>query len=190
MNAATNAATSELPSPAGAARPSTTRLDKTDLAIIAMLGFCVLMAVTLELYWLIFRSELVARANSSFIANLFRIYGDADSTYFAMETPLSYAFESINVYFTQALNLWLIYAIVKQRPYRHALQLGVASYLTYSVVLYFWTEHVSGYSHMRAHTPWLYFLYFSPNMPWLLFHAFMIWHSARAISNRFARSAS
>jgi hypothetical protein len=162
------------------------RLSGADKSIIGMLGFCILIGWSLELYWCVHRTELVGLASTNWIANLFRIYGEADSSYFAVVSPLSLGLETISVYITQLLNIWLIFAILKHRPYRHALQLAVASYLTYSVVFYFWSEQLNGWGHMRAVTPWLMFLYVAPNLPWLLFHAFMIGHSSSAITKRFA----
>jgi hypothetical protein len=167
----------------------TTRVTAADKAIIGMLAFCIVIGWSLELYWCVHRPDIVALASTNWIANLFRIYGEADSSYFTVQSPLSLGLETLNVFVTQFLNLWLIFAILKQRAYRHVLQLGVASYLTYSVIFYFWSEHLNGWGHMRVVSPWLMFLYIAPNLPWLVFHAYMIWHSGVAITERFRSTA-
>jgi hypothetical protein len=87
------------------------------------------------------------------------------------------------------LNAWLIWAILARKPYRHTLQLILGSYLTYSVLLYFWTAYLSGFERMASpHTAYTYFLFFAPNLPWLLGYLYMTCDSVRAI-NRQLRSA-
>jgi hypothetical protein len=160
-------------------------LPKKDWVILGMQAFFFLMAVTVELYWVIYSRELVARSRTDLLARLFSYYGRADSAYFDTVTPFTHGLETIQVFVTQPLNLWLIYAIVKRRPYRHALQLTIASYLTYSVILYFWTAHLSGYASMRDHDPQTILLFALPNMPWLLGHIYMAYDSIRAINRSF-----
>jgi hypothetical protein len=160
-------------------------LPARDKAIIGMLVFFLTIAFTLELYWLVYSSELVARASQDFMARLFQIYGAADRAYFDAVTPFALSLEGINVFFTQGLNVWLIVAIVRRRYYRHALQLTVASYLSYSVILYFVHMHVGGYREMVARTPANYAIFFGANLPWLLGHLYMVWDSIRAILVKF-----
>ncbi len=185
MEAAVQLTASEV-TPIASRRPRITTADK---AIVGMLGFCIVIGWSLELYWCVHRADLVPLAKTNWIANLFRIYGEADSSYFAVQSPLSLGLETLNVFVTQFLNLWLIYAIVQRKAYRHVLQLGIASYLTYSVIFYFWSEHLNGWGHMRVVSPWLMFLYIAPNLPWLFFHMYMIGHSGAAITKRFEAAA-
>jgi len=118
------------------------RLPAKDKAIIAMLGFFLAVAFTLEAWWLLNAKHLVELAPTSTFARLFQIYGACDATYFDKVSGLSLTLEGINVCFTQLLNLWLIFAIVKRRHYRHALQLTVSAYLSYSLVLYYMQAHL------------------------------------------------
>jgi len=162
-------------------RPPLPTRDKT---IIGLLLFFIVVALTLELYYVVYAHELPARASSNWMAYLFSLYGVADSTYFDQVSSLSLSLEMINVFVTQPLNAWLIFAILKRRRYRHVLQLIVSSYLTYSVVLYFFQEQLSGFVHMRQKTPYGFFMFYAPNLPWLLGYAYMAYDSARALLGR------
>jgi len=157
-------------------------MSRSDRVTLALLSLFLCVACSLELYWLIFRDELVARAPHELFARLFQIYGDADRAYYDRISALAIGLEGINVCVTQLLNMWLIAAIVGRHHYRHVLQLLIASYVSYSVVLYFWSAHATGYPDMRYQSAYTYFLFYAPNLPWLLGHAWMAWVSARVLS--------
>lgn len=159
-------------------------LSAADRVIIGLLAFFLAIAFSLELYWIVYNDSLVARADHELFAYLFQIYGDADRAYFDRISPMAIGLEQINVFVTQFVNVWLIWAIVQRAYYRHVLQLIVGSYLAYSVVLYFWAAHVCGYPDMRYHSAYTYFLFYAPNLPWLLGYAFMAVHSARWLCAR------
>ena len=154
--------------------------------MVAIVCFFIVAAFTIELYWLIFHSSLAARSHFDVVAYLFGIYGQGDAAYFDQVTPLTLGLESINVFFTQWLHVWLLYAILRKRPYRFALQLGVASYVAYSVVLYFWESYLSGWQYMRSTAPLILALYVAVNLPWLLGNLYVAWHAGVRITRRFA----
>src|SRR4051812_5721074 len=108
-------------------------LPKKDLFILGMQALFFLSAVTLELYWVRHAHELVALSETELFAAGFRIYGAADRAYFEAVTPFTLGLETIQVFITQPLSLWLAYAILARKPYRYPLQLAVGSYLTYSL---------------------------------------------------------
>ncbi len=162
------------------------RLPIKDRVIVAMLGFFLAVAFTLELYWLGHPVDLPAQAGSSFMAHLFEIYSDCDRAYYDAINPFTRALELINVWFTQLLNVWLLYAIWKRRPYRHGLQLLLGSYVSYSVSLYFLSAHLSGYENMKYRSGYTYFLFYATNLPWLLAHLYLAGDSLVAITRRFA----
>ena len=87
------------------------------------------------------------------------------------------------------LNAWLIWAIVRGRPYRHALQLALGAFLSYSVILYYLAGHLSGYEGMRSGRPAEFALFYGAALPWLLAHLYMAYDSAMAITRRFASAA-
>lgn len=157
-------------------------MSRSDRITLGLLTFFLCIAFSLELYWLVCRDELVTRAPQELFARLFQIYGDADRAYYDRVSALAIGLEGINVYFTQLLNVWLMVAIVARRHYRHVLQLLVSSYLTYSVILYFWCAHVTGYPDMRYRSAYTFFLFYVTNFPWVLGYGWMAWVSARALS--------
>ncbi len=156
-------------------------MSRRDRILLGLLCFYILIALSLELYWLIYRDELVARAPTELFARLFQIYGDADRAYYDRISPLAIGLEGINVYFTQILNVLLMYAIVARRHWRHTLQLLLGSYVTYSVVLYFYAAHVVDYPDMRYQSAYTFFLFYATNLPWLLGYGYMAHDSIRAI---------
>ncbi len=165
-------------------------LPKKDWLILALQAFFFLTAVTLELYWVRHSDELVARSETDLIAAGFRLYGAADRAYYVAVTPFTLSLETIKIFFTQPLILWLAYAILARKPYRHPLQLALASYVSYSVLLYFWTAHLSGYADLRSRDLPTFLLFYVANLPWLLGHLYMVYDSARAITARFSVAAA
>ena len=159
-------------------------LDLADRVALALLAFFIAIGLTVELYWILFNDQLVARADHELFAWLFKIYGDADRGYYDRISPTAVGLEQINVFVSQLANLWLMWAIIQRTYYRHVLQLALGSYLTYSVVLYFWAAHACGYPDMRYHSAYTYFLFYAPNLPWLLGYAFLAVHAARALLAR------
>jgi hypothetical protein len=159
-----------------------------DWLILGLLGFFVLVACTLELYWVLYADQLVERSQTDLVAYGFRFYGEADSAYYDHVTPLSLGLETLNVFVTQWLNLWLAYAILRHKPYRYALQLALGAYLTYSLVLYFWTAHLSGYAGMQERSLYTFFMFVAPNLPWLVGYLYLGYDAFRAITRRFRES--
>lgn len=144
-----------------------------DRTIIFMLFFFLTIALTLELYWVWYADQLVARAKTDWIAFLFSLYGVADGAYYDAVTPFSLGLETFNVFVTQIFNIALIRAIWYRKAYRYALQLAVSSYMTYSVILYFWVIHLSGYADMTGRSLYTAFMLVAPNLPWLLGYLYL-----------------
>jgi hypothetical protein len=159
---------------------------RSDKVIIGILVFFIVIAWTVELYWMLNHRQLAALASHQFLARLLSYYAPADRMYFAEVTPLALTLEGINVYFTQAVHVWLIYAILRQRPYRHVLQLAVGSYVAYSVILYYVHMQVGGFAQMERRTPAIYALFYGANLPWLLGPLYFVLDSARAITRCFS----
>lgn len=147
------------------------------------------MASTLELYFLVAHDRLAAAAAHNPFAWLLAIYGPADRAYFDAPSPLALALEGFNVAVTQPLGALLAYAIVRRRPWRWPLQLGVGAYVTYSVLLYFLVAHVSGLAGMRDRRVATFAIFYGANLPWLAGYAWLAWDAARAIVARMRRSA-
>ena len=168
---------------AGLGRPR--RLSRHDRTIVGLLGFFIVVAFTVELYWVAYHNELPRRSQTDFLAFLFAIYSAGDQAYYQHVSYFALGLETINVFFTQFAHIWLIFAIIRRRPYRHALQLAVSSYLVYSVVLYFWVAYLSGYENMPTKSTYAFFIFVTPNLPWLLANVYLAAHSAAAITRYF-----
>jgi hypothetical protein len=162
-------------------------LPQKDRVILGLLLFYLLLAFTWEIYFVLYHDQLPARAEMDFMGRMCALYGEADRTYYDPVSPFTLSLESIQVFFSSWLNIWLIYAILKRKHYRHTLQLTVSSYLTYSVILYFLVAHVSGYAGMKEKDFAHFALFFGPNLPWLFGHAYMAYDSILAINQRMRR---
>lgn len=169
--------------------PRRSRLPTRDRVTIGLLLFFIAVACTMELYYVVYADQLVARAKTDWIAYLFSLYGVADRTYFDAVSPLSLALETFNVFFTQPLDIWLIWAIYRRKRYRHVLQLIISSYLTYSVVLYFWQAQLSGFADMGEHSFYAFFMFYAPNLPWLLGYGYLAYDAARELTRALAPAA-
>ena len=152
-----------------------------DKLIVMLLVFFLLVAFSMELYWIVYANSLVVRSQTDWIAYLYSIYGEADRAYYDSVTPFTLGLETINVFVTQILNVWLIWAILRKSRYRHALQLTLGSYLTYSVILYFWVFHLAEYADMQYQSVYTFFILIAPNLPWLLGYLYLAWDAYRAI---------
>ncbi len=149
---------------------------------MGLLGFFLIVAVTLELYFIVCHRDLPARAHTQLFARLFALYGAADRAYFHPVSPLALTLEGINVFLMQPLCLLLIYAIVRRRAYRWPLQLGIGAYLSVSVVLYFVVGVVSGYDGMARRSAGTYGLFYGANLPWLLGYGWLALDAGVAIA--------
>lgn len=154
-----------------------------DRLIIGLLVFFSLFNLTVDLWLVLHARDLPARVDRDPVAYLWSIYAEADR--FWVVAPWSLAQEGLNVFLTTLVNVWLIAAIVRRAPYRHALQLTLGAYMTYSCILYFLAGHLSGYEGMRARTPHAFALFYGSTLPWLLGHGYMAWDSVAAITRRF-----
>jgi hypothetical protein len=163
----------------------TNALPTKDRVIVGLLVFFILIAVTLELYWLIFHDSMLQRTD--IFAKLLSIYWPCDRTYRdpGMDNAIAFTMgvESLNV-LMKPLDVLLIWAIVKRKPWRHSLQLPLAMCLAYGTILYYYVAHLSGYLVFTVHAPYVYWMFYGINAPWLIGYGYLVYDSCRAI--RFA----
>jgi hypothetical protein len=155
-----------------------TRPDKIALGLIA---FFVVVALTIELYWLVNAFDLPNRTD--WLARGFAFYGRGDRGYYDQVSWFEVGLESFHILFTVPAYLVLAYAIVNRRPFRWPLQLCVGAYLTYSVVLYFTAKHVTGYVQTPEHDVLSFLILYVPNLPWLFGNLYLAIEAARVILN-------
>jgi cholestenol delta-isomerase len=155
----------------------------------AIIGFLVLFLLTsvLEAYWLLHHNEMEQRHD--FLARLLAIYWPMDHTYripgYGADKAFTLALERVNTLVSQWLNLFLIFAIVKRKPWRHPLQVVLSTYTAYGTFLYFYVAHITGYRIFSNHESSTYLLFYLINAPWLAFCGYMVCDSCVAITRAF-----
>jgi hypothetical protein len=159
---------------------------RADAVIVGLLAFFTLFNVTVDLWYVLHARELEALVGHHRLADWWGFYARADRLWIAGDWSL--AQEGVNVFVTTIVNLWLIVAIRRHAPYRHALQLTLGAYMVYSIVLYFLSAHVGGYPGMAERTVANLALFYGATLPWLIAHAYMAWDAFRVITARFGRA--
>ena len=166
----------------------TRRLTPRDIVAIALLAFFIVTAYTMELYWLVFWREIPARTD--IMAQLYRAYGQADVGYYGAVTSFEVSLESFHVLISQPLHLLLIYAILRGFPWRYPLQLGLASYVCYSTVLFLTAKYMSGYAQMPVHDVASQLMLHLANLPWIAGNLYLAIDAGVAISRRCSRASA
>ncbi|MGK5627836.1 hypothetical protein [Streptomyces sp. URMC 123] len=155
-----------------------------DRITLGFLAFSLLLAFSLESYFLLHFDD-IHRQDHPF-ADLFRIYAAGDLSYYGQgDIHFPLALESLNVCVTQVLNAAVAVGLLRGRAYRYPLQLAVSSYVSYSVVLYFWTAALGGHPNMPEKNAWGYFIFYAPNLPWLAGNLLLAWFAFRAVLRAF-----
>ena len=166
-----------------ATRSVATPLPSRDKLIIGLIAFFTMVALTLEAYWLIFNQVMESRTD--LFASTLAIYWPADHTYripgYSIEKAFTLSIEGVNTLLTPILSTALIWAILKRKRYRYALQLVIATYTTYGTFLYYCVAHLSGYAVFAEKSIGNYLLFYLANLPWLASYAWMAWDAYRAI---------
>jgi cholestenol Delta-isomerase len=153
-----------------------TRADKIALSLIA---FFVVVALTIELYWLVHAFYLPSL--NSWLAHGFAFYGRGDRGYFDEVSWFEVGLESFNIIITVPAYLVLGYAIVSRRVFRWPMQLCLGAYTTYSVVLYLTAKHVTGYVEMPQHDLASFLILYVPNLPWLFGNGYLALDAANVV---------
>jgi hypothetical protein len=163
------------------------RRDKVTLAVLA---FFFVPAVTVELYFVVAHRHLVAATPQNPLAWLLSLYGPTDSAFYDAPTPLGLFLEGFQVFVTTPLGLVLAWGIVRRRAWRWPLQLAVGAYVSYSVILYFAVEQLSGYGTMSGRSAGKLALLYGANLPWLVAYGWLGWDAAREMVARLGRASA
>jgi hypothetical protein len=160
------------------------RLPAKDKVVIGLIVFFTAVALTLELYWLIFNQEMEAR--SDIFASLLALYWPADATYrvpgLSVAKSFTLALEGVNTFITPWLSLLLVWAILRRKPYRYALQLTIATYTFYGTLLYYLVAHISGYAVFENKDVTTFLLFYLVNAPWFLGYAWLALDAFHALA--------
>jgi hypothetical protein len=163
--------------------PHAAGLPAKDKVIVGLIVAFTAVALTLELYWLVFNQEMESRTD--LFARALAIYWPADYTYRIPGYPIEKAFtlslEGVNTLLTPIASVVLIWAILARKPYRYPLQLVIATYTVYGTFLYYSVAHVSGYAVFEYKSAYTYLLFYLVNMPWFVGYAWIGWDAYREI---------
>ncbi len=163
--------------------PDRSVLSTSDKIVIGLVLIFTLVAVTLELYWLIFNQVMESRTD--ILGRAWAIYWPADYTYRVNGYPIEKAFtlslEGVNTLLTPFPSALLIWAILKRRPYRYPLQLLIGTYTAYGTFLYFSVAHISGYAVVSDRSAATYLMFYLLNLPWLAGYTWMAYDAFIAI---------
>jgi EXPERA (EXPanded EBP superfamily) len=155
--------------------PRSSGLPAKDKVIIGLIVAFSAVALTLELYWLVFNQEIAGRTD--LFARALAIYWPADYTYRVPGYPIEKAFtlsiEGVNTLLTPIVSVVLIWAIFARKPYRYPLQLVIATYTSYGTFLYYSVAHISGYAVFEYKSAYTYLLFYLVNMPWFAGYAWI-----------------
>jgi hypothetical protein len=163
-----------------------------DKLTIGLLAFFVLIAWTIEAYWVLHNDSMEGRHD--LLARALALYWPADRTYriagHGSAKSFTLALETVNSFVTSWLQLWLIAAIVRRKHYRHVLQLTVATYTFYGTFLYYYVAHLSGYAVFEYRGAYPFAMFYGANAPWLLGYAWLMYDSIRALTRKLRQAAS
>jgi emopamil binding protein len=155
-----------------------------DKVVIALVVLYSSVALTLELYWIIFNQVMEFRTD--LVARVLQFYWPADHSWripgFPAEKAFVLSLELVNVFLTPILSAMLIWAIVKRRSYRYPLQLLISTYTAYGTALYYAVTHISDYAIFEYKGVYTYALFYFANMPWLVGYAWLAWDAYRCLS--------
>ncbi len=166
--------------------PHPAGLPVKDKVIIGLIVGFTAVALTVELYWLVFNQEMESRTD--LFAGAWAIYWPVDYTYRIPGYPIEKAFtlslEGMNTLFTPIPSLVLIWAILTHKPYRYPLQLVIATYTFYGTFLYYSVAHISDYKVFEHKSAYTYLLFYLVNMPWFVGYGWIGWDAFREIVHR------
>lgn len=149
-----------------------------DKVIIGFLSLFVVIAWTIELFWFVKHNAIAGMGG--LIGKAFALYGRGDSTWFNVSAapPFAMAFmlclEAIHIFGSQLLNIILIRAIWLNRGYRYKLQLLIGSYVSYSVIVYYLTHWIAGFSCMAVKDIGSMAIFILFNLPYLVVYGFLV----------------
>jgi hypothetical protein len=162
-----------------------TPLSRSDRWVLGLTIFFVVMALTVELPWLLASAELDHMSGP--FGAMWAFYGRADRGYFDLVSGLERGVESFHIFATQWLHLWLVWAILRRWTYRFVLQLVVGSYVAFSTALYLFAKHMTGYALMPDHTAGAFLTLYLANLPWLIGNAWIAIEGGRGLIARLPR---
>jgi hypothetical protein len=155
-----------------------------DRIIAGLIVSFTVVALTIELYWLLHHQQMESR--SDLIARIISLYWPVDHSWripgYSVEKALNLSLETVNALVTPILSAVLLWAIFKRRRYRYPLQLFIGTYTCYGTFLYLSIAHISGYATFAEKSVGNFVLFYTLNLPWLAGHGWLAWDAYRAMA--------
>lgn len=126
---------------------------------ISWFFMCGLIHLILEGYFAVYHQTIPG--GSSYLAEMWKEYGKADSRYVSGDT-FTVCMEAITAFVDGPLAFIATYAFLTNKPYRYVVQLILSLFQLYGDVLYFTTEIKDGFVHGPFGHPlyfWFYFVF-------------------------------
>jgi hypothetical protein len=169
--------------PSQSAAPSALTLPAKDWLVVGLICFFTVVALTIELYWLLHNQEMESRTD--LIARIISLYWPVDRSWripgYPIEKALNLSLEGVNAIVTPVLSVILLWAIFKRWRSRFPLQLFIGTYTFYGTFLYYSVAHISGYEVFADKTATNFLLFYVANLPWLGGYAWLAFDAYRAI---------
>jgi EXPERA (EXPanded EBP superfamily) len=154
-----------------------------DRIIAGLIVSFTVVALTIELYWLLHHQQMESR--SDLIARIISLYWPVDHSWripgYSVEKALNLSLETVNALVTPILSAVLLWAIFKRRRYRYPLQLFIGTYTCYGTFLYLSIAHISGYATFAEKSIGNFVLFYTLNLPWLAGYGWLAWDAYRAM---------
>ncbi|EDV25797.1 uncharacterized protein TRIADDRAFT_24579 [Trichoplax adhaerens] len=152
-----------------------------DKWIIIWLFYDAITHFTLEASYLSMSFHGTVAKSEGYMAELWKEYGKADSRWIHFDTGLI-SLEILTVMFCGPVCIWLIYAIVNNKHYRHFLQITLCVCELYGGWMTFAPEWITGSPSLDTSNAlylWIYLVFF--NGLWVVIPLAMLWQSWEAL---------
>ncbi|XP_045199878.2 emopamil-binding protein-like isoform X2 [Mercenaria mercenaria] len=166
------------------------RVSRDDYWVLVWLVYDVLIHITLEGSFVVISLVSTVQESDHFTAQLWKEYAKADARW-GVSDPTIVSLEILTVTIVVVFAVMLIYAIVKDRYYRHFLQISLCVCELYGGWMTFCPEWLTGSKYLRTDNwlhLWVYLVFF--NMLWVVIPLLLLWQSWFAMKGGFGEDGA
>lgn len=162
------------------------KVDKKDFWVLLWLVYDVLIHLTLELPFVLISLLGTVKESQHFTALVWKEYAKADVRW-GISDPTIVSLEFLTVTIVEVFAVGTVYAIVKEKYYRHFLQICLCVCELYGGWMTFCPEWLTGSKFLNTGNflhLWVYLVFF--NMLWVVFPVLLLWQSWNALKGTFS----
>lgn len=162
------------------------KVDKKDFWVLLWLVYDVLIHLTLELPFVVISLLGTVKESQHFTALVWKEYAKADVRW-GISDPTIVSLEFLTVTIVEVFAVGTVYAIVKEKYYRHFLQICLCVCELYGGWMTFCPEWLTGSKFLNTGNflhLWVYLVFF--NMLWVVFPVLLLWQSWNALKGTFS----